>query len=368
MLERVAAAAQVVDDVRDVGLDPPRQQEAVVQLGAPADERPAVRLGPEARDQRAHEQRLDERHLRVRRHLEAAQLDDAEAPGLRAGVEQLVDAELGAVGVAGEVGEQVAQQAVHLPRRRRACRRQPIHLRERDLELVERLVASLVDARRLARRADEAPGEEVGQRRVVLPVRDQAAQQVGPAQEGAVGRRGATEREVAAAAGSRMGAVGRELLAREAGLTGVGGERRRALHELRPRPAGVDVDLDDAGVRRDRELHEAPVARHRVALDDDRHAGLLRRGLDDRDELDGVPGVLEWGQEDVRAAVAQLDAERGDGRWVGGRGLGRAGGRGGVAVRRRGGQGRDRLRQRGLGLGRRRGPGQRAERQSQAHR
>ena len=49
------------------------------------------------------------------------------------------------------------------------------HLRERDLQLVERVVAGLVDARRLAGRADEQAGEQVGERRVALPVQDQAS-------------------------------------------------------------------------------------------------------------------------------------------------------------------------------------------------
>ena len=48
---------------------------------------------------------------------------------------------------------------------------------ERELELVERVVARLVDARRLRRRADEQAGEHVRQRRVVLDERDQAREQ-----------------------------------------------------------------------------------------------------------------------------------------------------------------------------------------------
>jgi hypothetical protein len=48
-------------------------------------------------------------------------------------------------------------------------------------------VPRLVDARRLAGRADEQAGEQVGQRRMALPVQDQALQQVRPAQERAVG-------------------------------------------------------------------------------------------------------------------------------------------------------------------------------------
>ena len=124
---------------------------------------------------------------------------------------QLVDAELGAVGVAGDVDQQVAEQAVDQPRRRsrRPARR---HLREGDLQLVERVVARLVDARRLAGRADEQAGEQVRQRRMVVPVGDQAAQQIGAAQERPVGRRGAAEHEVVAAAGAGVAAVEHELL------------------------------------------------------------------------------------------------------------------------------------------------------------
>ena len=57
------------------------------------------------------------------------------------------------------------------------------HLRHGDLELVEAVVARLVDARRLAGRADEQAREQVAQRRMVLPVQHQALQQIGPAQE-----------------------------------------------------------------------------------------------------------------------------------------------------------------------------------------
>ena len=100
-----------------------------------------------------------------------------------------------------------------------------VELAERDLELVEGVVAGLVDARRLAGRADEPAGEQVRQRRVVLPVGDQAAQQVGAAQQRAVGGVGAAERHVVAAAGAGVGAVELELLGAEPGQPGLGVER-----------------------------------------------------------------------------------------------------------------------------------------------
>ena len=52
---------------------------------------------------------LGQRHARVGRHLEAAELDEAEAAGGAVGRVQLVDADLGAMRVARDVGQHVAQ-------------------------------------------------------------------------------------------------------------------------------------------------------------------------------------------------------------------------------------------------------------------
>ena len=116
------------DDFGDVGGRVERKQEAVVQLGAPAHERAGVRLGGEPRDERTHEQRLHERHARVRRHLEAAQLEQAEPAPFRVRAEQLVDAQLGAVRAAGDVDEELAEQPVDEPTAAR-CRRPAAVLR-----------------------------------------------------------------------------------------------------------------------------------------------------------------------------------------------------------------------------------------------
>jgi len=52
--------------------------------------------------------------------------------------------------------KKIAEQAVHEPERRRFSARTR-HVAERDLQFVKPLVARLIDARRLARRADEQP-------------------------------------------------------------------------------------------------------------------------------------------------------------------------------------------------------------------
>ena len=98
-------------------------------------------------------------------------------------------------------------------------------LGERDLELVEAVVARLVDARRLAGRPDEQAGEEIAQARAPQPVDDEALEQVGAPEERAVERRRAADHDMVAAAGPGMLAVDHEL---------VGAEPRMAAPPRRP--------------------------------------------------------------------------------------------------------------------------------------
>ena len=217
--EGVAVAAKIVEHRADVGVHVPRQQEAIVQPGAPTGQRPGVRVLPEAGHQRPHQQGLDQRHAGVGWHLESPELDQPEPAPLAVGIEQLVDAELGPVGVAGDVHQQVPQEAVDQPGPDPLA--QALQLGEGDLELVQGFVAGLVDARRLAGRPDETAGEQVGQRRMVLPVGQQAPQQVGAAKNGTVGRRRPADGDVVAAPGSGVGSVQPELLSAQPGRPGV---------------------------------------------------------------------------------------------------------------------------------------------------
>src|SRR5882724_8540810 len=89
---------------------------------------------------------------------------------------------------------------------------------ERELKLVDAVITGLVDPWSLARGSDEESREEIRQRRMIVPVRDETAQQVGPAEKRAVGGRRAAEHEMIAAAGSDVTAVDHELLAGETGL------------------------------------------------------------------------------------------------------------------------------------------------------
>ena len=49
----------------------------------------------------------------MRRHFEGAQLEQAQVRSKARRRKELVDAELGAMGVPGDIGEQVAEQSIH---------------------------------------------------------------------------------------------------------------------------------------------------------------------------------------------------------------------------------------------------------------
>src|SRR5581483_5446271 len=75
-LEPVAGCAEIVEHFAEVLPYEVRQHVAVVQLGAEVHELARVRLLPEPREHPAQDQLLREAHARVRRHLEAAELDE----------------------------------------------------------------------------------------------------------------------------------------------------------------------------------------------------------------------------------------------------------------------------------------------------
>ena len=203
-----------------------RQHEAIVQRRVPVDQSSRVRRLPEPRDERPQQQLLRQAHPRVRRHFERAELDQAQA----------------ARGLSGENSLSMQNSArcvlpVPSTSRLRNTRSTShgggvlpgIGLLERDLQFVASIAATFVDARRLARRADERAGEQVRQRRVIVPVSHQAPQQIGPTEERAVGRRRAAEDDVVAAAGAGVRAVEVELLGAQPRVAGVfvdaGGDR-----------------------------------------------------------------------------------------------------------------------------------------------
>ena len=135
---------------------------SVLQPRAAMHQAAVVGLAPHPGDEGAQQRLLCQAHARVRRHLEGAQLQQAAPAGGAVGRVELVDAELGAVGIAGHVDQQVAEDPVDQPGRRGRGGGERL---EGDLEFVSRVVARLIDARMLAGRTDEQAGKEIGERR-----------------------------------------------------------------------------------------------------------------------------------------------------------------------------------------------------------
>src|SRR5208282_4318321 len=120
--------------------------------GAPPNQVPLIGLLPELRNERAEQKLLRQAHACVGRHLEGAQLQQPQSPAAAVRRVEFVDAELGAVRVAGGVNEQVAEESVREPGR---AARALGHLPESDAKFVERIISRLVNARALAGWADE---------------------------------------------------------------------------------------------------------------------------------------------------------------------------------------------------------------------
>ena len=186
-----------------------------------------------------------------------------------------------------------------------------VDLGHRDLELVHLIAARLVDARMLAGRADEHAREQVRQRRMVVPVGDQAAQQIGPPQQRAVVRRRPADHDVVAAAGAGVAAVDQELLGAEARLPRFLVERGRVLAQRRPARRRLQVDLDHAGVRRDLDVHQPRIVGRRLAFEDHRQVQRARGRFDRLDQIEEVLGGPHRRQEHVQPPLARLDAQRG---------------------------------------------------------
>ena len=179
---------------------------------------------------------------------------------------------------------------------------------ERQLQFIQRIVARFVDTRGLAGGPDEQAREQIRQRRMVVPVRNQAAQQIGTAQERRVVRCRGPEHEVIAAAGTGMAAVEHELLAAQARLAGSFIQVSSAIDEFVPTGRGVNVDFDHARVRSDSEHAEPGILRRLVPFQHDRLRLAVRYRLDGSDDFKIVLESLSWRHEDIKHAVARLSA------------------------------------------------------------
>src|SRR5581483_9073062 len=90
-IEAITGAREIIEHAEEILPDEMRQHEAVMQRGAPAHARALLRLAPEPRNQRAHQQLLRKAHARMGCHLESTKFDQPEPSRRRIRREQLVD-------------------------------------------------------------------------------------------------------------------------------------------------------------------------------------------------------------------------------------------------------------------------------------
>src|SRR3954454_21491522 len=98
----------------------------------------------------------------------------------------------------------------------------------------------------LARRTDKSPGKQIRQRGMMLPERNHASQQVGPAEQGTIRWRGTPNDDVIPAARRRVSAVVGEFLGGEAILARLFEHNRVDPFEFSPVLRRRKINLDDA--------------------------------------------------------------------------------------------------------------------------
>ena len=227
------------------------------------------------------EQQLDKPHSDVRSHFEGPQFEEAEAQSKTLGSIQLVDAELGAMRVSCDIHQQIAEQSIHNKRRAVARR----HVPKRKFQLVQCIHPRLVYARILACRTDIHAGKQVRQRRMILPERHHAAQQIGTAQKGAVHDSGPADHDVAAAAGSDMAAVVGEFFSGQPVFARFLKEHRVDSFEVVPIARGWKVYFQNSRVGSNAERPQPRIGRRSVALQPHRFVQVLAGIFDGREQV-----------------------------------------------------------------------------------
>ena len=308
-VKAVASRAHLGQHILEVHADEGGQQEAVVQAGTPAAGSCPVRLFPEPHYQCAQQQLLHDAHACVGWHLEGTQFQQAQAAGGRVRRVHLVDGELAAMGVAGYVDQDVAQCAVHQPGWHvlAVFFAVLVDLPKRDFQLIQLVIAGLVNTWRLAGRADKHAAEQVTQARVVVPVQQQAGQQLRTTQERAVRRCGTAQHKVVAAAGTGVAAVGHEFFSRQTALERCPVQELGVVHQLAPAVDRVHVDFDHARVGCDLQQLEAWIAWRRVTLQHQPHGLLARCGFDRRQQIEVIVQPLQRRHEDVQDTGGAAD-------------------------------------------------------------
>ena len=169
----------------------------------------------------------------------------------------------------------------------------------------------LVDARGLAGGANEGAREQIGQAGVTLPEMDQAFQQVGTAQERAVGWFDPAHNHVVAAAGAGVASVDHELVRAQTALAGLLIDDFGGVHTFGPVGRGVNVHLKHTGVGGHADHLDARIAGRAVAFDQHLVAGCTCRSFGGSDQLKIILKRFDRRQEHTQTPVARFNRNGG---------------------------------------------------------
>ena len=303
-----AAAAEVAPHFLEVRPEVRGEEEGVVQFVAMIGERRGEGAREQMRGERVPEQRDGGHPRRVRERFHGAKFDEAAAAALGAGVPELVEAGLAAVGVAGGVGVEMTERLaddVTVVAGREVFEKAVGHL-----EVVKR-AGALVGARGLRGGADVLAGEKVGERGMMLPVAEHGDDPRGAGEERVFVEARAAEEQVVAAAGAGL-FVGGDLF--EGAESGGGAGALQGVEPggvIAPRRAGREVDFEDAGIGGDAEFrpHVGFVGGDVAGENRRAEPRLVERAGDVPDERE--PRLLQERREkDVQRLVADLDGQR----------------------------------------------------------
>ena len=197
--------------------------------------------------------------------------------------------------IPGDIDQQVSQQAIDQPGLGNFTF---WHLLEGDFKFVKRVVTGLIDPWCLTGRADKHSGKEVGESGVVLPIGNQAAQQIGPPQHRTVGRRFSAQGDVVATTGACVTTVLHELFRAETTLSGFFVEPGGILNQLRPAFGWMDIDFDDTGVGCDGQAFQPVIAGWLVAFNDHWHFELCSRFFNRGNQMEILlQGAQRWHED-----------------------------------------------------------------------
>ncbi len=184
------------------------------------------------------------------------------------------------------------------------------NLLEGDAQLVDRVSPPFIDPWSLAGGTDEGTRKQIGQRGVVVPITHQAPQQVGAAQERAVGGGRPPQHDVVASPRPGMGAVTVKPLGGEPRLARVVVDTGGDGYQLVPIVRGMDVDFEHPRIGGDGNTVQPRIARRRVTLDHQTDPPFARGILDGSDQLQIVLEQVERRHEHVQPPLPRFNAQR----------------------------------------------------------